>query len=77
MQSIIRLDINAADRAEIEQRMSRSMGSFIEEIGMTDFAAWTPEQWQDFVATAFDVAALEVFQRRISVRGPHDIEAPF
>lgn len=30
---------------------SQRGGAFVESIGATDFATWTPEQWQAFVAT--------------------------
>jgi hypothetical protein len=74
MQYKIDLKLTEGQRRVIEERMSSAMGRHIESTGVTDFAQWTPEQWQDLVAVAFDIAATETFRSRIAIVGPLDVE---
>ena len=41
-------DPNPAELAAMQIAGQRG-GEYVESIGVTDFAAWTPEQWQTFV----------------------------
>jgi hypothetical protein len=78
MRMVIDLDIGSTDRAAIEDRMSTAMGRFVEGLNSTDFATWTPETWQQFIACGFDVCATEVFSKRVNVAGPwHTDAAPY
>ena len=62
--------ISSDDREDIEDAMSREMGSYIVSTGKTDFAEWSKEEWAGLVKVAFETGAMAVFTRRISVTEP-------
>jgi hypothetical protein len=64
------MHISDRERADIEARVSEALGGYIESTGKLDFSSWTPEEWDRFVSTAFDVISPDIFARRISVSGP-------
>lgn len=81
MEVTVKLDLSEADRANIEGAMSNALGAYIQSMSEADgakidFSNWVPEEWQRFVQIGFDVAAFEVFKRRVLVLGPK-VDEPF
>jgi hypothetical protein len=81
LSATVKLDLDAMKRASIEERMQAAAGSYIESLiqgndKKIDFSAWTPQEFQTFIATMFDVAAVEVFKTRIVIVPPVE-EVPY
>jgi len=76
----INMNISESERKRITGEASRAMGEYIMSTGKTDFATWSPGEWDKLVGTAFDLIATQVFMKRISVSRPyvtHDDGIPF
>lgn len=74
LSATVTIDLNEMARQEISDRMSMAMGSFVQHIGKSDIAHWSPEEWHQFLGVAFDVCASAVFLKRVIVVPPYDVE---
>ena len=78
MKATVHIELDNAMRQRITERMSTAMGSYIVSTGKTDFATWSPEEWQQLVGVAFDVCAPDVFMRRLVLVPPYiEEQAPY